>query len=134
MYSESDNDPRLKEARMLIQAKQCDEARELLLTIDNPAARNWLAKLDSHVERKKSKEARSNMLRWVILALMIGLICGSGLGYVVGRESVVPRFDNPEIRPTPASFSEALKATATSIVATNKAVNFYMTLTAQAND
>lgn len=38
---------RMRAARDLIQAKQYDEARRILTTIDNPIARDWLAKLDN---------------------------------------------------------------------------------------
>lgn len=83
--------PALKEqfakAKVLIEQKQYDKARALLITIDHPTANTWLAKLDviapaqaasPAAGRVKAKTGKLRLFRnvWGVLTLMsLGWIC-----------------------------------------------------------
>lgn len=58
---------KMQAAKELIQAKQYDEARTILKTVDHPTARQWEKRLsDLQVPPKKPSNAR-----WVLIGLVI---------------------------------------------------------------
>lgn len=67
---------KMQAAKELIEAKQYDEARSILKTIDHPTARFWLAKLDalSPVKKKAQRRNRLPLLIFAILLLIVATV------------------------------------------------------------
>jgi len=72
MYQE-----RLQEARSLIKEHRYDEARHILIKVDHPTAREWLAKLDK-IAPPKSK--RTFPLR---IFIIFGVACITAIGLLI---------------------------------------------------
>lgn len=71
---------KLQEAKLLIQAKQYDDARKLLESIDHPTAIKWLAKLDEIAPKKSEKRTTGNLVVPAItgfIGLAVGLVIGA---------------------------------------------------------
>lgn len=87
MSKSAENPPgELAQAKALIQAKQYDEARRLLRTIDHPTAKVWLQKLNT----VSPEPTRTAPALNIILVGLACLIVGLAAGVLIGRASVPP--------------------------------------------
>lgn len=65
---------KMLQARQLIQEKKYSEAQKILRTVDHPAAKEWLAKLDGYIEPKASSTNSNRNLTIAIGGVAVILI------------------------------------------------------------
>ena len=85
------------QARELIRAKQYDQARAILVTVDHPKAREWLARIDqigasSPQTVPEVRPRRSSSKRGILVAGMVMVVL---LVALVGLVLIVPNLPNP---------------------------------------
>ncbi len=91
-------------ARQLIIEKHFQAARELLKTIDDPKAQQWLAKLE---QVQPEDRRHSHTRNYVLVGGLSGLLClllGIAIGFALfAQEEASPQFAATELTHTPAS-------------------------------
>ncbi len=89
--------PKLREAHDLIEQGRIAEARQLLQTLDDPTARQWLAQLNA-AKRPRKQTLSIPLPLLVALALVIGV--GALIVILLLTPTLLSRLQNP---PTPTN-------------------------------
>jgi type VI secretion system protein VasI len=61
-------------ARELIQEKRYDEARAILVTVDHPTAREWLARIDNLTPASKSSGVKPNRAPLLLILFVVAIV------------------------------------------------------------
>ncbi len=105
---------KMRQARDLIERKQYDEARAILLTVDHPRARQWLAQLDKQQPRKRSGGGLLARLLGSLFTIIVSVLVTSGLIALLVMLTASTRVEQGQLRITETAVAiAAANATAT---------------------